>query len=60
VEEARARPPSTAERKALDMVAAGPVLEIVRVFHVADRPVEFSTAVVPAARTLLRFETSLP
>lgn len=58
-EDAKARTPSAAERKALEMVAAGPVLEIVRVFYTEDRPVEYSTAVVSAAGTTLRFETDL-
>ncbi|MGH7743540.1 MAG: UTRA domain-containing protein [Candidatus Dormibacteria bacterium] len=58
-EDARARTPSTGERVALGMAAAGPVLEIVRIFYVADRPVECSTAIVEAARNVLRYETEL-
>lgn len=65
VEEARARTPTAAERRALEMEAAGPVWEIVRIFYVAgddgeDRPAEVSTVVAPAARIILRYETSLP
>jgi GntR family transcriptional regulator len=63
VEEASARTPTTAERKTLQMEAAGPVWDIVRIFYVGDngdeRPAEVSTVVAPAARLVLRFETSL-
>ena len=63
VEEARARTPTTAERSKLEMAAAGPVWDIVRVFYADDddteRPVEASTVIAPAARLVLRFETSL-
>jgi len=63
VEEARARTPSTAERRSLELEAAGPVWDIVRVFFAAagelERPVEVSTVVCPAARTVLRYETEL-
>lgn len=60
VEEVYARMPTGAERHSLDMGAAAPVFEIVRIFHAGDRPVECSTVVVPAARNILRFETLLP
>lgn len=63
VEEARARTPSTAERRLLEMEAAGPVWDIVRTFYVesdgADRAAEVSTVVCPAARIVLRYETDL-
>jgi GntR family transcriptional regulator len=58
-EEIRARTPSTAERRMLEMEAAGPVWDIVRVFHVGDIPVEVSTVVCPAASIVLRYETEL-
>jgi GntR family transcriptional regulator len=62
-EEARARTPTTAERKSLEIQAPGPILEVTRVFHAdvdgAERPVEASTVIVPAARMRLKFETSL-
>lgn len=59
VEEARARTPTTAERRLLEMQAAGPVWDVVRVFYVGERAAEVSTVVTPAARMVLRFETSL-
>lgn len=63
VEEARARTPTTAERRQLEMQAAGPVLVVVRTFFAdvddVERPVEVSTVTVPAARLILRFETDL-
>lgn len=59
IEEARARTPSTAERRMLEMAAAGPVWDIVRVFYVGDRPAEVSTVVCPAARIVLAYETYL-
>lgn len=63
VEEARARTPSTAERRLLEMEAAGPVWEVTRIFYVGDkgdeRPAEASTVIAPAARLILRFETDL-
>jgi GntR family transcriptional regulator len=64
VEEAHARTPTTAERRLLEMEAAGPVWEIVRIFYVTDgdgdeRPAEASIVVAPAARLVLRFETDL-
>jgi len=59
VEEARARTPEVAERRTLEMAAAGPVLEIVRVFHVGDRPVEASVVVVPARGYVLCYDTEL-
>lgn len=59
VEETRARTPSTAERRLLEMEAAGPVWDIVRIFYVGDRPVEVSAVVCPAASIVLRYETAL-
>jgi GntR family transcriptional regulator len=63
VEEATARTPSTAERRQLEMEAAGPVLIIVRTFFAdvegAEQPVETSVVTVPAARMILRYETDL-
>lgn len=59
VEEARARTPSTAERRVLEMEAAGPVWDIVRIFHVGERPAEVSTVVCPASRIVLAYETDL-
>lgn len=63
VEEAGARTPTTAERRSLEMAAAGPILEVTRTFYAdiegAESPVETSTVIVPAARMRLRFETSL-
>jgi GntR family transcriptional regulator len=59
VEEATARTPSTAERRALEMEAAGPVCHIVRTFYVGETPAEVSTVVCPAAGTVLRYETDL-
>jgi GntR family transcriptional regulator len=69
VEEASTRTPTTAERKTLQMEAAGRVWEIIRTFYAAfyvadepigpERPVEASTVVAPAARMRLRFETDL-
>lgn len=64
-EEARARTPSTAERRLLEMEAAGAVWDIVRVFHARpkgrgpQRPVECSTVVTPAANLVLAYETDL-
>lgn len=58
-EEARYRTPTAHERRALGMEAAGGVLEIVRVFYVGERPVEFSTAVVEASRYVLVYETEI-
>jgi len=63
VEEAHARTPTTAERRSLEMAAAGPVLDVVRIFYAnvdgTERPVEASTVVAPAARMVLRYETAL-
>lgn len=63
VEEARARTPTTAERRTLEMAAVGPVFEIVRIFYVehddGERPAEVSTVIAPAARMMLRYETDL-
>lgn len=59
VEEARARTPSTAERKMLELAAAGPVWDIVRTFYVGDRPAEVSRVVCSAAAIVLRYETDL-
>jgi GntR family transcriptional regulator len=63
VEEARARTPTPAERRTLQMEAAGPVWEITRIFFVRDngdeRPGEVSTVITPAARLILRYETDL-
>jgi GntR family transcriptional regulator len=63
VEEAQARMPSSDERRKLEM-SAGPVLEVTRTFWVADEigaegPAEASVVVVPAARMILRFDTTL-
>jgi GntR family transcriptional regulator len=62
-EEARARTPSTAERRLLEMEAAGAVWDIVRTFYVGSgderRPVEYSTVVCPAASIVLAFATDL-
>lgn len=62
-EEARARPPRTAERRALEMEAAGAVWDIVRTFYVGRgddrRPVEYSTVVCPVASIVLAFATDL-
>lgn len=62
-EEARARTPSTAERRLLELEAAGAVWEIVRTFYVGHgderRPVEYSTVVCPAASIVLVFATDL-
>jgi len=59
VEEARARTPGVAARRTLELAAAGPVLEIVRIFYVGDRPAEASTVIVPARGYVLRYETDL-
>lgn len=59
VEEAQARTPSTAERRMLEMEAAGPVWDIVRTFYVGDRPTEVSTVVCSARGHVLRYETDL-
>lgn len=62
-EEARARTPSTAERRTLEMEAAGPVWEVERTFWARGDgpafPAETSTVVVPAARMVLSYETEL-
>lgn len=59
VEEARARTPTTAERRILEMDAAGPVWDITRTFYVDMTAVEVSTVVCPAASIVLRYETAL-
>lgn len=59
VEQTRARTPSTAERRLLEMEASGPVWDIVRTFYVGARPVEVSTVVCPAASIVLAYETDL-
>lgn len=59
IEEATARTPTTAERRLLDMAAPGPVFHIVRTFSTADRPVEVSTVVCPAAGVTLLWDTRL-
>lgn len=62
-EEVRARTASVAERRQLEMEAAGPVFDIVRVFFVeqdgGERPAEASTVVAPAAGLVIGFETRL-
>jgi GntR family transcriptional regulator len=62
-EEARARTPRTAERRLLEMEAAGAVWDIVRTFYVGHgderRPVEYSTVVCPVASIVLMFATDL-
>lgn len=59
LEEARARTPTAAERRTLEMAAPGPVFDIVRVFSTAERPVEASAVVCPAAGVKLSWDTSL-
>jgi hypothetical protein len=56
--------PTAEERLTLEMAAAGPVWDVLRIFYVEDEigaggPAEASTVVVPAARMTLRFETEL-
>lgn len=58
-EEAKVRPPTPDERRELGMDTAGPVVEIVRVFYVGTRPVEYSVAVLAAMAYTLLFETEL-
>lgn len=62
-EAARARFPTDVERRELRMEAAGPVMEVVRVFSTGKgrerRPVEYSTVVVAATTIVLEFETDL-
>ena len=59
-EELRSRLPDAGERRVLELSATSPVFEIVRTFYVApDMPVETSTAVCPADRTVLTYETDL-
>lgn len=66
VEEVQVRAPTPRERKALNLEASGPVMEIRRVFYVRSgdageqqAPVECSIAVVEAASYRLSFETEL-
>lgn len=67
-EEARARTPTVAERATLDMTTAGPVFDVLRIFHAVPHdaaeaepvPVEVSTCVLPAAGVIMRWETELP
>jgi GntR family transcriptional regulator len=59
VEEAQARIPDITERRTLEMEAAGPVWDIVRIFYVGARPTEVSTVVCPARGHVLRYETDL-
>lgn len=58
-EEARGHMPNTTERRLLQMVVAGPVWNIVRVFSVDGVPVEVSRVIAPMARVVLRYETDL-
>lgn len=59
VEEAHARVATGDERRALDLSGQATVLEVVRTFYAGTRPVEVSVAVVPAAGSVLRYETNL-
>ena len=66
LEEARARTPTTAERRLLEMAAPGPVFEVLRVFAGRprdddddDQPIEASVVVCPAPGMVLRWETRL-
>jgi GntR family transcriptional regulator len=58
-EEARYRTPTPHERRELGIETTSGVLEVVRVFYVGDRPVEFSTAVVEANSYTLLYETTI-
>jgi GntR family transcriptional regulator len=58
-EEVQVRQPTPAERKALRLEAAGPVMEVTRVFSTSRGPVECSVAVVEATSYRLWFETEL-
>jgi GntR family transcriptional regulator len=57
-EEASARTATPDERRLLEL-GAEPVLDIVRVFSTAERPVEASRVVLPARGVVLRWETDL-
>jgi len=58
-EEVQVRQPTAEERKRLNLIAEGPVMEVTRVFFTADGPVECSLAVVEATAYRLWFETEL-
>jgi GntR family transcriptional regulator len=62
LEEVQVRVPTAIERKMLNLEVTGPVgsiMEIARMFYVKQRPVEYSVAIVEAARYRLSFETTL-
>lgn len=58
-ETATARMPNTKERQLLEMAAAGPVWDIVRVFKVDGTPVEVSRVIAPTAQNYLVYETEV-
>jgi GntR family transcriptional regulator len=58
-EEARYRTPTPHERRELGIETTSGVLEVVRVFYVGEKPVEFSTAVVEANSYSLLYETEI-
>jgi GntR family transcriptional regulator len=59
VEEAWARMPTGDERRALQLLQAGPVWDIVRVMLAKTGPVEASRVITPTATNKLRFVTDL-
>ena len=58
-EDVAARMPTGEERRLLQQVTAGPVLDVTRTFYVGDQVVEISRVITPAATTLLHYETYL-
>ena len=57
--DAEARMPRDDERKALRMETPGPVISMVRVFWVGERPVEASRVISPGDRAVLHYEVEL-
>lgn len=57
--DAEARMPRDDERKALRMQKPGPVISMVRVFWVGERPVEASRVISPGDRAVLHYEVEL-